>query len=55
VPHVASEDAASYTDEPEHRWPELPEMPGPSAAADWLEIKQRLDRVDRLNREQRGW
>jgi hypothetical protein len=55
VPHVASEDGASYTDEPEHRWPELSEMPGPSAAADWLEIKRRLDRVDRLNREQRGW
>jgi hypothetical protein len=49
------EETAFSPDDPGHRWPELPDTTPPVGREDWLELRRRLDRVARLDREQRGW
>lgn len=52
---AARDDVSLFdTAEDAARWPELP-APPPEEAADWRALKQTLDRLERLDREQRGW
>jgi hypothetical protein len=50
----ASEETFFCTNEPADRWPALPDAPS-AAEEDWPAMKNRLERLDRLDREQRGW
>jgi hypothetical protein len=51
---AASDEDFFYTNESADRWPALPGTPS-AADEDWPAMRNRLERLDRLDREQRGW
>jgi hypothetical protein len=40
--------------EPPGRWPALADLPS-TQDEDWPAMRRRMDRIERLDREQRGW